>query len=249
MSLGPSYTKFSDLLRDLGSNLRGWGRTQECDRILQNMAAQIAVGSPESQVDRIASFARYALFKREVGYDYFTEMPADVRAFAMGYTLQNALYALPVERGLSQAGRFSRAVKETQATLYTQAGFATNGDKRAAYLIWLNNMIVALMEGSEQTAAPFVADSSFYQINNEVPWVLNDGSDINISVGDRVEFVTFGIGFNASQWTQDGADVGLPGEERHIIASAVVDDTGEYINTYSNDTGSTASPSFNLVVT
>ena len=248
MALGPSYTKFSDLLRNLGSHLRGWGRTQECDRILQNMAAQIVVGSDESQIDRIASLARFALIKRQLGYDWFIEVPAEQREFAVNYTLPNALYALPVDRGLSQAGRFSRAIISTQATLYTQAGFATNGDKRAAYLIWLNNMIVALLESTEQDLNPFVFDTTYYEINNG-GWTVNDGSPIDAEEGDRVEFVTFGIGFNASQWTQDGTDVGLPGEERHVIASAVIADTGEYINTYSNDNGSTASPSFNLVVT
>ena len=252
MPLGKeNYTTFTEIASafDHNSYHPEWSKTQECDRLINLIFDEALFHTEgETRVNRTLAVARYLGVKREQAAEFFHDLTADVRLPVIFYTLGTSL-SRAGEQQIGRCGRFHRALMAVWNESSRVSGFGgSNTDKRAAYQIWLNNVVTQINEDMNFAVPPIVADTTAYQINGG-GYVINDGSDITVSAGDRLELVTSGIGFLSVQWQLAGADIAGAVEERLIVDPVVdPDDAGVYTCDYTNANGTTTSNTFTVVI-
>jgi len=251
MPLGKEhYTTFTEIASVFDHDYHPeWSKTQECDRLINliyDEALRETTGT--TLVNRVQALLNYFGVKRNMASEWFPNAPANVRLPAIFLTYGTSL-SRQGEQQVGRCGRFHRALTAVWNESSRISGFGgSNVDKRAAYQIWLNNVTLQLEEDLSFNVPPFIADTTAYEINNG-GWILNDGSDITVDEGDRLELITTGIGFLSMQWQLDGSDIAGAVEERLVIESVTApDDAGVYTAVYTNDSGSSTSNTFTVVI-
>ena len=237
------YTPFSEISINLDHSYSPqMQKSAACDRLLNLIYDETFTRiSIASRTQRIEALTKYHSVKRSMEQAWYPFGEADNRGLIRDYTYVNALNEFN-ETSTGRAGRYHRAL---MSVINETAG---HSDKQGDTQIWLNNTITAIRQDFNLLLPPFVAEITVYRINAGTSFV-NDGSDINLSEGDRIDMYTTGINFGGSQWQFNGSDIGGAVEESYRISSVVIADTGAYTNDYTNQSGTTTSDEFNLVVT
>ena len=251
MPLGKEhYTTFAEIANVFNhdSYHPQWSKTAECDRLI-NLIYDEALREVQAptQTNRVLAMINYLGAKREQAAEFFPEAPADIRLPVIFYTLGTAL-SRQGEQQIGRCGRFHRALMAVWNETTRVSGYgASNIDKRAAYQIWLNNLSLQINLDLGINVPPVVLATTAYQIHDG-GYVLNDGSDITVEAGDKLEMITTGLGFLSVQWELDSSDVAGAVEERIVIESITApDDLGVYACIYTNSNGDTSSATFTVI--
>ena len=234
------YKSVARLCIETGQVHQMFGRSLELDREYKQIWWQLTDGKVgrETSEARMRGIARFLGTKRWQTSRAFDHMDGPTRAGIMNYTANNALYREGQE-GFGSTGRFSRAMK---ATMDASEGFGN------VMTIWTNVAVQVMnLVFQDNWEAPIVAEQSFYRIGSG-PLIENDGSDITVSEGTRFRMYTNAVGYNAAEWFLNGTGTGVVNDDYIDISAIAPTDAGDYINTYSNDVGSTDSDTFTVVV-
>jgi len=241
------HQTIGELCSQQGAPFHSWGKTGELDKLAILLVEQIdGPVSALTRTQRLQALLHYLGGKRaiiDVGMFDSIEN-GKVRADAMAWTLTNSLTRYD-QNQFGLCGRFHRVFMATYYETTAEGGVQS---EKAILQLWMNQLSNNLRVYFNFAIPPFAAELTSYRINSD-PTQVNDGSAINISVGDRLRMYSAGISFNSQIWQLDSTN--LPGEvvDELEIASAAAGDEGVYTNTFTNENGTTSGPAFNVVVT
>ena len=246
------------------------GRSVQMDTFFQQLTGRIiATKNPSAQLNLLNAVATYLGNKKALATMETRSRNTSRNPLQSDYgnqTLGNVLRdfgEIPIG---SYSGDFSRRIDSVIASFKKPAdetGFGPAsvnlGIQATIFGQWANDAILSFNKyrSSPLGFNPILNPYSFYTTGFDVEfssWLINDGSNIEVEVGENVFFMTSVVGQNYALWHKDNVIIpGLPvidGLESLALTEVQLSDSGVYRCDFNNqESGSSVTGSnFNLVV-
>ena len=243
MTIPAPYRTFAKVCIDEGVGYQGWQKTAETDKIANLLYEQIiGKSSATTSIARALALQNLIAVKVLMSVPEYADAPSNVRLATNNLSYNNTLISQNQEQ-FGLCGRFSRVLR-TVTNEMTFTG--TPSTQAEIFALWCTDLVAGVNAGLNLLIAPLVSDESFY-IHEGVP-ALNTGATINIALNDSLLCVTSGIGHTSPpEWFVDAAPSGILG---HVLDTDT-SGAGSFVldNRYTNGSGTTISPVFNVTIT
>ena len=244
MTIPAPYRTFAKVCIDEGVGYQGWQKTAETDKIANLLYEQvIGRNSATTSIARALALQNLIAVKILMSVPEYADAPSNVRLATNNLSYNNTLISQNQEQ-FGLCGRFSRVLR-TVTNEMTFTG--TPSTQAEIFALWCADLIAGVNAGLNLLIAPLVSDTSFYVLNG-IPF-LNTGAGIAANQGDVLTLVTSGIGHTSPPaWNEDAAPTGDTGHSI-TVDTAAPGGPSAFDNRYTNGSGTTISPVFNVTIT